>query len=70
MGEFMLSGLSGEDGMSSLSLTDLNSRDQSENTYNPIVEVQGAIAWAPKHFVKCTTIAMRYQVGRGKNPAF
>lgn len=69
MGEFMLSVLSGEDGMSNLSLTDL-SRDQSENTYNSILVVQGVIAWTPEHFVKCTTIAMRYQVATGKKIAF
>lgn len=66
MGEFMLSALSGKNGMSSLSLRDLSSRDQSENTCNPILGVQGAVAWALERFVKCTGIARRYQVGTGK----
>lgn len=42
MGEFMLSVLSGEGGMSNLSLTDLSSRNQSENTYNPILHSDSA----------------------------
>lgn len=67
MGEFMLSALSGENGMSNMNLRDLSSRGQSENTYNPILGVQGAIAWALECSVKCTSIATGYQVGTGKN---
>lgn len=67
MGEFMLSVLSGENGMSNMSLRDLSSRAQSENTCNPILGVQRTIAWALECFVKCTSIATRYQVGTGKN---
>lgn len=63
----MLSALSGENGMSNMNLRDLSSRGQSENTYNPILGVQGAIAWALECSVKCRSIATRYQVGTGKN---
>lgn len=70
MGEFMLSTLSGKNGMSILSLRDLSSRDQSENTYNSILGWQGIVAWALECFVKCITIAMRYHVETGKKIAF
>lgn len=70
MGEFMLFALSGENVMSNLSLRDLDSRDQSEKNYNPILGVQGTIAWALEHFVKCRSIAVRYWVGTGKKNSF
>lgn len=70
MGEFMLSVLSGENGMSSLSLRDLSIREQSENIYNPILGVKETVAWALERFEKCTTIATRYCVGTGEKIAF
>lgn len=71
MGELMLSVLSGGNGMSNLSFRDLSSRAQSENTYilgvQKILGVQEKIAWALECFLKCTSIARRYQVRTGEN---
>lgn len=70
IGEFMLSGLSGENKMSSLNLRDLSIREQSENIYNPMLRVKETVALALEHFGKCTTIATRYCVGTEEKIAF
>ena len=67
LGEFMLSGLAGESGMPNSSLRDLSSSKETslKISITPFGS-EGNSSLGSEHFVRCTTIATRYNVATTK----